>query len=80
MDYRRFVLYTVVGAVVWAVGVTWLGLLPGQSIPDAGKYLEYIVVAIILISVAPPLIHLLRERAKSRSSQAHTNEKVAPTN
>ena len=60
--------------------MTWAGYFLGSLIPDAGKYLEYIVVGIILISVAPPLIHILRDRAKSRSSQAHTSEKVAPTN
>lgn len=65
MDYRRFVGYTVLGAVVWAVGVNWLGYFLGSLIPDAGKYLEYIVAAIIIASIAPPVIHLLRERRKS---------------
>jgi membrane-associated protein len=65
MDYRRFVGYTVLGAVVWAVGVTWLGYFLGSLIPDAGKYLEYIVAAIIIVSIAPPVIHLWRERRKS---------------
>ena len=68
MDYRRFVIYTLVGALVWAVGVTWLGYFLGSLIPDAGKYLEYIVVAIILASIAPPIIHLLRERARSKAT------------
>jgi membrane-associated protein len=65
MDYRRFVGYTVLGAVVWAVGVTWLGYFLGSLIPDAGKYLEYIVAVIIIVSIAPPVIHLWRERRKS---------------
>jgi membrane-associated protein len=68
MDYSKFVLYTVVGALVWAVGVTWLGYFLGSLIPDAGKYLEYIVAAIIIASIAPPVIHLLRERNKSRAT------------
>jgi membrane-associated protein len=64
MDYRRFLVYTVVGALVWAVGVTWLGFFLGNLIPDAAKYLEYIVAAIIVVSIAPPVIHFLRDRAK----------------
>lgn len=67
MTYSRFVIYTVVGAVVWAMGVTWLGYFLGSLIPDAGKYLEYIVAAIIVVSVAPPIIHLWRERRASPS-------------
>jgi membrane-associated protein len=70
MDYRRFVLYTVIGAVVWAVGVTWLGFFLGSLIPDAGRYLEYIVAAIIVVSIAPPVIHLLRERNRSKATAA----------
>ena len=65
MSYARFVAYTVLGAVVWAVGVTWLGYFLGSLIPDAGKYLEYIVALIILVSIAPPIIHLLRERSNA---------------
>jgi membrane-associated protein len=70
MDYARFVTYTIVGAVVWAIGVTWLGFFLGSLIPEAGKYLEYIVALIILVSIAPPVIHLLRERAKSKAAAA----------
>jgi membrane-associated protein len=75
MDYKRFVVYTVAGAVIWALGVPWLGYFLGSLIPEAGKYLEYIVVAIILASIAPPIIHLLRERAKSKKPEAGLAER-----
>jgi membrane-associated protein len=68
MDYRRFVLYTLIGALAWAVGVTWAGYFLGRLYPEAGKYLEYIVALIILISIAPPIYHLLRERAKGKAT------------
>jgi membrane-associated protein len=68
MQYGRFVAYTLIGALVWAIGVTWAGFFLGRVYPDAGKYLEYIVVAIVLVSIAPPVIHLLRERARSKAS------------
>jgi len=70
MDYVRFVVYTVIGAVLWAIGVTWLGYFLGSLIPDAGKYLEYIVAVIIVVSVAPPIIHFLRERNKPTLTRA----------
>jgi membrane-associated protein len=66
MDYRRFVIFTVVGALVWAVGVTLGGFFLGSLIPDASKYLEYIVALIVVVSIAPPIIHLWRERARSK--------------
>jgi membrane-associated protein len=68
MQYQRFVVYTIIGAVLWAVGVTMLGYFLGSLIPDAGKYLEYIILAIIIASLAPPVIHFLRERGRSKPS------------
>jgi membrane-associated protein len=68
MNYARFVAYTIVGALVWAVGMLWIGYFLGSLVPDAGKYLEYIVALIILVSIAPPIIHLLRERNAKRYS------------
>ena len=72
MSYSRFVLYTVVGALVWGIGMPLLGYFLGSLIPDAGKYLEYIVALIILVSIAPPIIHLLRERSARRYSPEGT--------
>lgn len=68
MDYAPFVAYTVVGAVVWALGVTWLGYFLGSLVPDAGRYLEYIVALIVVVSIAPPIVHLLRERIRSNAT------------
>jgi membrane-associated protein len=69
MKYPRFVVYTTVGAVVWGVGMVLLGYFLGSLIPDAGKYIEYIVVAIFIASVVPPAVHLLRERAKEKAKE-----------
>src|SRR5438105_1901335 len=49
MNYPGFVAYTIVGALVWAVGVTWLGYFLGSVIPEAGRYLEYIVALILIV-------------------------------
>jgi membrane-associated protein len=68
MDYPRFVAYTLIGALVWAVGVTWAGYFLGRVYPDAGKYLEYIIVVIVLLSIAPPIIHLIRDRQRSKAT------------
>jgi membrane-associated protein len=62
MTYARFVLYTVIGALLWAIGVTWLGYLLGNFIDP--RYLEPIVAVIVIVSILPPVIHLLRERNK----------------
>lgn len=53
MRYRTFVTYNVIGGLLWAVGVTLLGYMLGELIPDIDTYLLPIIVMIILLSVIP---------------------------
>lgn len=70
MHYRRFLAFNVVGAALWAAGVPTLGFLLGQAIPDIDRYLLPIIVVIILLSVAPTAIHVLRDPHFRRSALA----------
>ena len=68
MRYRTFVTYNLLGGLLWAVGVTLLGYLLGESIPDIDRYLLPIIALILLVSVAPIAIEILRSRRRSRAS------------
>ena len=63
MRYRTFVAYNVIGGVAWGVGITTLGYFLGQ-IEFVRANIEYIVVAIVLVSFIPIASELLRARAK----------------
>lgn len=65
MEYRTFALYNVVGGVLWAGGVTTLGYILGETIPDIDKYLLPAIVVIVFLSVLPVAIEFLRERRKT---------------
>lgn len=62
MQYRRFLAFNIVGGLLWAVGVTLAGYFLGNIIPDVDTYLLPIVVIIVLVSVAPPAYHMLKDR------------------
>ena len=64
MDYKKFLLFNVLGGLIWAVGVTALGYFLGNIIPDVDKYLLPIAALIILVSIAPALWHLLKDQEK----------------
>ena len=66
MRYRVFVTYNVVGALLWAVGVTTLGYTLGRSIPDIDRYLLPVIAGIIALSVLPVALEILRGQKKSR--------------
>lgn len=59
MNYKRFVIFNLVGGVLWAIGVTLAGYYLGTLIPDVDKYLLPIVGLIIIASVLPGLHHIL---------------------
>ncbi|MGH2684613.1 MAG: DedA family protein [Actinomycetota bacterium] len=67
MHYRTFLTFNVVGGFLWAVGVTTLGFLLGETIPDIDKYLLPVIALIIFLSLLPVGFELLRARRRSRS-------------
>ena len=67
MPYRTFVVYNVVGALLWAVGVTLLGYLVGETIPDAEKWLLPMVAVVIFVSLIPVGLEWLSHRRRKRA-------------
>lgn len=65
MSYRTFIVYNIIGALLWAVGVTLLGYFLGRTVPNADKYLLPIIVLILLTSIFPSVVHVMRDK-KSR--------------
>lgn len=63
MRYPRFLAFNLIGGLLWGVGVTTAGYFLGNLIDpkDVDKVLLPIILLIILISVLPPLLHVLRD-------------------
>lgn len=62
MKYRTFVIYNVIGATVWAGGVTSAAYFLGTRIPGIEDYLGYIVLGIITVTCIPVCIDIWRNR------------------
>ncbi len=62
MPYRRYLMFNVVGALIWAGGITVLGYYFGNLIPNASRYILLVVLGIIFLSVLPGVWHVVRER------------------
>lgn len=61
MDFKRYALYSAVGALLWAVGLTLLGYLIG-NVPVIKNNLEIAIILIIIVSIVPVVIHRLKAR------------------
>jgi membrane-associated protein len=68
MRYRTFVTFNVVGAFLWAVGVTLLGYYLGQ-VDFIEKNLELAILTVVAISVLPIVREVWRSR-RQRASEA----------
>jgi len=63
MEYRRFVFYNVAGGIGWVVTMTWGGYLLGQF-PIIGSNLHVVAGVVIVLSLIPIAVELLRERRR----------------
>lgn len=63
MRYGRFILYNATGGCVWVFGFTLLGYFFG-NIPFVKENFSLVVLAIIILSVLPIFVELLKSKAK----------------
>ncbi|MFF4658175.1 DedA family protein [Streptomyces sp. NPDC001381] len=67
MRYRSFLVFNVIGGVLWGAGVTLLGSWLG-NIDFVKKNIEAILILIVLVSVIPIVIEFLRARSQSKKN------------
>lgn len=74
MKYSTFVIFNIVGALLWAVGLTYLGYYAGAWLEERGvdidKYLLLIIAFIVFLSILPPLIHGLKDKERRQNIKA----------
>jgi len=70
MRYRRFVFYNVFGGIGWVASMTWAGYLLGSLIPNISRYIHVVVAIVIVLSVIPIGVELLRARRRGAASGA----------
>ena len=64
MSYGHFISYNVIGGIAWVTLFTWGGYFFG-TLPFVQKNFSFVVLAIILISVMPAVVEVIKERTHS---------------
>jgi membrane-associated protein len=74
MDYKKFLIYNMIGGFLWAVGITYLGYMLGAVFTQLGLDIDHVLLPIIalilLVSLLPPIIHLLRDKKQRAAIMA----------
>lgn len=66
MNYSKFIVYNVVGGVAWVLIFTLLGYFFG-NVPFVQQNFEYVIIAIVAISVLPAVWEFIAEKMRSRN-------------
>ena len=64
MSYGKFIIYNVVGGIAWVTLFTWGGYFFG-TLPFVQENFSLVVLAIILISVLPAVIEIIKEKTRT---------------
>ncbi len=62
IDFKKFMLYNIVGALCWIGSVAGIGYFLGAKFPQTKEYLGYIVIGLIIVTSIPVLITYFNER------------------
>jgi membrane-associated protein len=63
MEFGRFIGFSIGGGALWVLLLTLAGYFFGQ-IPVVQKNFEIVILAIVVISVLPGIVHLVQSKAK----------------
>ncbi len=73
MNYRKYTLYNLIGALIWGVGLTFVGYLLGYMPvigPLVRDYIDLILLAAIVLTVIPTVFHYLQSSRKAKRQLA----------
>ena len=65
MPYARYLSYDIFGGIFWVGTMILGGYTLGRSVPNIGKYIHYVIAVVLLVSILPAIIGILKSRKNS---------------
>jgi membrane-associated protein len=66
MSYSRFASYNVIGGLLWVTSFLFIGYAFG-GLEVIKKNFTYVIFAIIILSILPPIIEILKDKYKKKA-------------
>ena len=64
MTYSKFAAFNVFGGILWVFSMVLGGYALGSVIPNIDKYIHYVIVVVVFLSLLPPVFEWWRERRR----------------
>lgn len=61
MNHKQFILFDAIGDILWTLLVTLLGYFVGSRIPGIEKYIDPIMILVILAVLIPSIVHAIKD-------------------
>lgn len=62
MPRQRFFAFNIIGGLLWGMGMPLLGYWVGDRIPGLDKYIEYVLIGVVIASLGLATGHLLKDK------------------
>lgn len=62
MSFKKFFIYSVIGGILWGIGLPAAAFYLGKLIPDLDKYILLVIAIVIVISLIPIGLELIKSR------------------
>lgn len=69
MTYSKFAAYNVFGGLLWVFSMVLGGYALGSVVPNIDKYIHYVIVIVVFLSLLPPFIEWWRERRRNAAEK-----------
>ncbi|HEY9292501.1 MAG TPA: DedA family protein [Microlunatus sp.] len=77
MNFRKFITFTAIGAVIWAPGVTLLGYFLGNNVPIIREHIDLVLILVVFLSLIPMGIEFLNARRRLKAERRRSREEPA---
>src|SRR5882672_10249643 len=68
MPYAKYLSYDICGGILWVAATILGGYTLGRSVPNIGKYIHYVIAVVVILSVLPAVIGILKSRKTAQAS------------
>ncbi|MEH6305021.1 VTT domain-containing protein [Olivibacter sp. CPCC 100613] len=74
LDFKKFVLYNIIGSFLWVLTLTLAGFYLGRQFPQIIDYIEYIVIGFVALTASPIIIAIIKQSFKKHPGNKDKKE------
>ena len=62
MKYSRYLVYDILGGLLWVWGMVLVGYTLGRTVPNIDKRIHYVIAVVVVLSLMPAVYHAWKNR------------------